>query len=382
MSRPPKVEKSRLNQDWEQIKSHLNDMLNFYKSTQKGKLVRSANVQGTTTSRPGTNSNGKFPKSQRNAANGGVNFAASGSFGSRIGRNQLSIVACDNLIADCTKVGGIRIRGHCYSNIGLGSVVGDGTGDHAAMFLDGAPHTGGGSTTLAWIGFSFQDFDDRIKALASVYQYYRVRRLTALYVPLVGSTQVGQWAFGILDNYNPVSGTAPQTINSLLTSEVSAAGSAWIEQTLPPYIYNGPKVWSCPAFAESATPNDYIQLAFLARCLVTDSTAVTLEYGRFQFLYDIEFFEPRANVGAIVLRKLSDPLPLPLVDSLLTKEEQKQCVKLSNFKEVVAHKMLALLEEHKLESLKDSHSSSKDEERLDKGGYTLVPTPISGFFRK
>lgn len=220
-------------------------------------------------------------------------------YGSSVRNNQYSIGKVDNCIADCVRTNGINVKGTCFSNLGVGIVAGA-AGDKKGLFLDGLEHTN------EFIAFNFQDFDDRVAALATTHQYYRVRRLTAEYVPLVGTSTTGQWAFAINDNYNPSSGTAPTTINSLLTSATSGAGTPWIPRSIPSYIYNGAKVWSCPSASEDGSnANEYEQLTFIARYLNTVTPLDDIETGRMQFHYSIDFFEPRGNRGTITVDNIN-----------------------------------------------------------------------------
>jgi len=219
-----------------------------------------------------------------------------------VSRNNFhKIGKVDNCIADCTKVGAINVQGTCFSNIGIGtSTV---AGDRNGLYLDGTIYTAGGGLAIA---FNFQDFDDRVYALATTHQWYRFRSLTVEYVPLVGTTQVGQWALSVSDNYQPTTGSEPSTIRSLLTSAISAAGSPWVPNCLPTYRYNGAKVWSCPSTDQDTSNADlYEQFAFIGRFLNTVASGSEVETGRFQFHYSVDFFEPRGNRGSITAQNIN-----------------------------------------------------------------------------
>lgn len=266
-------------------------------------------------------SNHAGPRRGTNSGNGNMmpqrgktitNTALPVAIGSSIRNNNYSIGKVDNCIADCVRTNGINVKGTCFSNLGVGIVTGP-AGDRSGLFLDGLVHANN------FIAFNFQDFDDRVAALATTHQYYRVRKLTAEYVPLVGTTTVGQWAFAINDNYNPSSGTSPLTINSLLTAATSGAGTPWVPRTLPTYTYDGAKVWSCPSASEDGSnANAYEQLVFIGRYLNTVSALDDVETGRMQLHYSIDFFEPRGNRGVITAENVNfDDLQLFLGPSIM-----------------------------------------------------------------
>lgn len=257
----------------------------------------------------------RAPKVKQNRTSSTPVYAGAYSIGASMGRNLYRTGKPDGLIADCIKIGGVNVKGSCFSNLGVGTDTHASPGDYAGLFLDGAPHT------TAFIAFNFEDFDDRIRNLAETYQYYRVRYLRPRFIPMVGTTVTGQWAFSISDNVEVASTTTPTSMNSLLTSNVSGAGTAWVQRELPPYEYNSAKVWSTVLSAGGTDINNVIseQLLFTARVLIPSAAGGPLEYGRIQFEYSIDFFEPRGNVGTVTLRR---PTP-SLVNSVLTNEDRK-----------------------------------------------------------
>jgi len=237
--------------------------------------------------------------------------------GSIVRNNFFSTGATDGLMADCAKIGGLNVKGRCYSNLSIGSAIHATAGDYPGMFLDGAPVAG----DEQWIAFNFQDFDDRIQNLAETYQYYRVRFLQPAYVPMVATSTAGQWAFSINDNFNPTSGHEPTSINSLLTSNIAGAGTLWVPSVMPAYVYNSAKVWSCPTGeGDGVTSIIAEQLTFLARVLITAPVAANTQYGKIMFEYSIDFFEPRPNAGSVTLFK---PSPALLRD-ILTYDQRRE----------------------------------------------------------
>lgn len=220
------------------------------------------------------------------------------AIGTATRNNYHSIGAVDNCIVDCVRAGAVNVRGTCFSNIGVGtSTV---AGDRNGLYLDGT------LSPQLFLAFNFQDFDDRVYALATTYQFYRFRELTAEYVPLVGTSQVGQWALSISDNFQPTGGSEPSTIRSLLTSSISAAGTPWVPNSLPKYVYNGAKVWSCPSTDEDGSNASlYEQFAYIGRFLNTIASGAEVETGRFQFHYSVDFFEPRGNRGSITASNIT-----------------------------------------------------------------------------
>lgn len=247
---------------------------------------------------PRSTSNHKGPVPNTNGGNrkvfgsNTIVSAAPTAYGTSTTHNQHRIVKFDGKMADCDMTGATSVYGRSFMNVGVGEHKAQ-TGDETAIFLDGTRVAAG------YLPFSFQDLDDKTAALAEVHQFYRVRKLILRYVPLVGTTTQGQWCFNIHDNWNPGSGSYPGTIKAMMTSSVCMTGTPWLPAQLPAYIYNGPRVRSCPSFASSVDPAEYIQLEYEARSLA--SSASDVEWGRFQAEYWIDFFEPRANSGGIVL---------------------------------------------------------------------------------
>jgi hypothetical protein len=240
------------------------------------------------------------------------------------------------------------VQGTCFSNLGVGSGVHAASGDFPGLFLDGA------LWTETFINFNFQDFDDRIRNLAETYQFYRVRMLRPRFVPMVGTTVTGQWAFSVSDNVEVASTTTPTTINSLLTSNVSAAGTAWVQRDLPPYIYNSAKVWSCVLSAGGDDINNLLseQLLFTARVLNPSAVAAAIEFGRMMFDYSIDFFEPRGNVGTVTLRK---PSP-QLYNSVLTQDDRNML----RYNKIPLHKAVYLRLRELITAYEKSESDGSD----------------------
>lgn len=247
--------------------------------------------------------NGKSTKSVSSKAPtpgpGGMNTTnAFVARGAAIGSSTYSMGPVSRTIADCNTSNGVTVRGACMLNWRV-------VGSTSSSADRDALRWGTGATDINDVLYlSFDDFDSRLLAMASVHLFYRCRRLSLHYQAECPTTQAGLVALGITDDYRDTTAYRPTVIREILTQYNSASGNCWQSFNVPAYRYDGAKVWTTRTHDEGTSVNDVRQLAFFGR---TDASVSGSEIalGRLLVAYEFDFYEPIWNNGAVALTAMA-----------------------------------------------------------------------------
>lgn len=195
--------------------------------------------------------------------------------------------APDSTPADCDKLGGLNISGHglLYWDAQTALISGDG-------LINGNPQE----------FLSPYFLTETTSTIADVFSYYRIRRLTVTFIPLLGTT-IGGYVNLAVGPGDDASQVIPVTARDFLSFEHAAVGGPSMMFSLPSFKYDGPRVWPTTVGSHGMQ----YQLGIFARGNVFKVDGSTFPgntlVGRFKLDYSIDFLSPKTAIGTPSLRQ-------------------------------------------------------------------------------
>jgi len=131
----------------------------------------------------------------------------------------------------------------------------------------------------------------RLAQVAELFQFYALREVQVMYIPVCGSTTAGMLALAVVQDYPEESKFTTLTLQKTLELTPSTASSVWQTNSMT-YCHRGTKLWQCSSATGEA--QDYDQAALAGALYGTSESTV---YGQIFLQYVIDFYKPTAALA-------------------------------------------------------------------------------------
>jgi hypothetical protein len=188
---------------------------------------------------------------------------------------------------------GIKIKVLEMSNI---SIVSGASGDGCLRVGSGL----GGNTQLTLTPAVLFAQGSRVRLYAGIYGFYVYRSIKLLYVPMGGSTTVGIFALGFIENFDASVRLATSVPNlwNAMQCESPMLSSMWSQGSSTEYVHKGVKAFSTIIQSGTSPLEDNIQVSLIG---VSEGLGFSTQYGKLFVEAEIDFYSPQTYITNIAV---------------------------------------------------------------------------------